>query len=173
MDNNSLASVRAAAAEFLKRSDRLNVLVNNAGIMAAPDAKTEDGFESHLGTNHLAHFLFFNLLKDTLIKSSTPEFNSRVVNVGSMGHLWGQINFGNYNMDGDGVYDPFAAYSQSKTANNYMANYIETKYGEKGLHVSSHPNFCTLLSQRLCSLSLMPLNLSPLSRSLIHWNLHP
>ncbi len=86
MDNTSLESVRSAAKAFLGKSDRLNVLVNNAGIMATPYEITKDGFESQFETNHLAHFLLFGLLKDTLIKSSTPEFHSRVVNVSSSGH---------------------------------------------------------------------------------------
>ena len=64
MDNNSLKSVRTAAKSFLAKSDRLNVIVNNAGIMAAPEGKTEDGFESQFGTNHLAHFLFFCLVRE-------------------------------------------------------------------------------------------------------------
>ena len=95
MDNNSLDSVRNAAKTFLSKSKTLNVLVNNAGIMAAPEGKTKDGFESQFGVNHLSHFLFFNLLKDTLIASSTPEFHSRVVNVSSTGHMAGEVQFGN------------------------------------------------------------------------------
>ncbi|KAG4428910.1 hypothetical protein IFR05_015606 [Cadophora sp. M221] len=139
MDNNSLASVRKAAKEFRSKSDRLNVLVNNAGIMAAPFAKTEDGFESQFGTNHLAHFLFFNLLKDTLIASSTSDFRSRVVNVSSMGHLECDVFRGDYNF-GKEQYTPWKSYGQSKTANIHMANEIENRYGSQGLHgLSLHP----------------------------------
>ena len=139
MDNNSLDSVRAAARAFLAKSDRLNVLVNNAGIMAAPYVKTADGFESQFGTNHLAHFLFFTLLKDTLVASSTPEFHSRVVNVSSSGHMAGEVQFDDYNFEKTD-YTPFAGYGQSKTANIYMANGIEKRYGSKGLHgLSLHP----------------------------------
>jgi NAD(P)-dependent dehydrogenase (short-subunit alcohol dehydrogenase family) len=133
MDNNSLDSVRAAAKTFLSKSEKLNVLVNNAGIMAAPEGKTKDGFESQFGVNHLAHFLFFCLLKDTMLTSSTPEFNSRVVNVSSSGHRAGEVQFGNYGF-GDGSYNPWKGYGQSKTANIYMANEIENRYGAKGLH---------------------------------------
>ncbi|PVH69672.1 NAD(P)-binding protein [Cadophora sp. DSE1049] len=139
MDNNSLASVRKAAKDFLSKSDRLNVIVNNAGIMAAPWAKTEDGFESQFGTNHIAHFLFFNLLKDTLIASSTPDFHSRVVNVSSMGHLACDVFRGDYNFDKE-EYTPWKGYGQSKTANIHMANEIENRYGSQGLHgISLHP----------------------------------
>ena len=139
MDNNSLDSVRAAARAFLAKSDKLNVLVNNAGIMAAPYMKTADGFESQFGTNHLAHFLFFILLKDTLLASSTPQFHSRVVNVSSSGHMAGEVQFGDYDFEKTD-YTPFAGYGQSKTANIYMANRVETQYGSKGLHgLSLHP----------------------------------
>ncbi|MCJ1407361.1 peroxiredoxin 1 [Ptychographa xylographoides] len=139
MDNNSLDSVRTAAKTFLSKSDKLNVLVNNAGIMAAPFSKTADGFESQFGTNHLAHFLFFCLLKDTMIASSTPEFQSRVVNVSSSGHMAGEVQFDNYGFE-SGNYSPWGGYGQSKTANIYMASEIETRYGSKGLHgLSLHP----------------------------------
>ena len=140
MDNNSLDSVRAAAKSFLSKSDKLNVLVNNAGIMAVPTVeKTADGFESQFGTNHLAHFLFFMLLKDTLLASSTPEFHSRVVNVASSGHRAGEVQFGNYGFE-DGSYTAWGGYGQSKTANIYMANEIENKFGAQGLHgLSLHP----------------------------------
>jgi NAD(P)-dependent dehydrogenase (short-subunit alcohol dehydrogenase family) len=139
MDNNSLSSVREAAKTFLTKSTKLNVLVNNAGIMAAPEGKTEDGFESQFGTNHLSHFLFFNLLKDAMIASSTPDFHSRVVNVSSSGHLAGEVQFGNYAFE-SGNYSPWGSYAQAKTANIYMANEIENRYGAKGLHgLSLHP----------------------------------
>jgi len=139
MDNSSLESVRAAAKTFLGKSSKLNVLVNNAGIMAAPYTKTAEGFESQFATNHLAHFLFFCLVKDTMIASSTPQFHSRVVNVSSSGHMAGEVQFDNYAFE-SGNYTPWAGYGQSKTANIYMANEIETRYGSKGLHgLSLHP----------------------------------
>lgn len=139
MDNNSLKSVRAAAKTFLEKSDRLNVLVCNAAIMAAPLGKTVDGFESQFGVNHLAHFLLFMLLKDTMIKSSSPEFASRVVNVSSSGHMAGEVQFDNYGFE-KGNYTPWAGYGQSKTANIYIANEIEHRSGKEGLHgLSLHP----------------------------------
>lgn len=82
---NSLASVRACAEEFLSKSSQLNILINNAGVMATPEGRTQDGFETQFGTNHLGHFTLFYLLKPILLASSTPEFNSRVVNVSSRG----------------------------------------------------------------------------------------
>ena len=139
MDNNSLDSVRAVAKEFLSRSNKLNVLVCNAGIMATPEMKTVDGFEAQFGVNHLAHFLLFCLLKDTMLASSAPEFHSRVVTVSSSGHMAVEFQFGNYGFE-KGNYSPWAGYGQSKCANIYMASEIENRYGAKGLHgISLHP----------------------------------
>ena len=134
MDLDSLESVREAAKEVLSKTQTLNIVINNAGIMATPSlVKTADGFESQLGTNHLAHFLLFQLLKPTLLSSSTPSMNSRVINLSSSGHRAGPVQIGNYNFE-KGDYSPWAAYGSSKTANIYMANEIERRYGSKGLH---------------------------------------
>ncbi|KAL8715448.1 MAG: hypothetical protein Q9220_000782 [cf. Caloplaca sp. 1 TL-2023] len=134
MDLNSLDSVRSAAKEVLSKTKTLNLLINNAGIMAVPKlVKTADGFESQFGTNHLAHFLLFELLKPTLLSSSTLEMNSRVINLSSSGHRAGPVQIGNYNFE-KGNYSPWAAYGSSKTASIYMANEIERRYGSKGLH---------------------------------------
>lgn len=133
MDLNSLDSVRAAAAEFLHKSKTLNILINNAGVMATPEGKTEDGFETQFGTCHVAHFLLFQLLKSTLLASSSPDFNSRVVALSSSGHRGGGVRSDDYNFE-KGNYSPWAAYGQAKTANIYMANEIDRRYGAKGLH---------------------------------------
>ncbi|MCJ1231466.1 hypothetical protein MMC12_008143 [Toensbergia leucococca] len=138
LDLNSLASVRTCAREFLSKSKTLNVLINNAGVMCTPEGRTADGYETQFGTNHLAHFLLFQLLKPTLLGSSTPSFNSRVVALSSTGHRGSGIHFDNFNLEG--IYDPGMGYGQSKTANIYMANEIERRYGAKGLHGwSLHP----------------------------------
>ncbi|KAI8963717.1 short-chain dehydrogenase [Daldinia sp. FL1419] len=133
MDQADLSSVRACAAEFREKSaGKLNVLINNAGVMKTPESRTKDGFELQFGTNHLSHFLLFYLLKDLLLASSTPEFYSRVVNVSSLGHRYGPVRFENLNFEGE--YEGWAAYGQSKTANIYMATQIERLYGAQGLH---------------------------------------
>jgi NAD(P)-dependent dehydrogenase (short-subunit alcohol dehydrogenase family) len=138
MDLESLKSVRKGAEEFLSKSSQLNVLINNAGIMACPEAKTIDGYERQFATCHLSHFLLFSLLRDTLLKSSTPEFNSRVVNLSSSGHRASSTHLDNYNLEG--IYNEWLAYGQAKTANIHMANHIERLYGSKGLHANSlHP----------------------------------
>ncbi|KAJ3543857.1 hypothetical protein NM208_g3355 [Fusarium decemcellulare] len=139
IDTSSLASVRAAAADFLKRSSKLNVLICNAGIMRVPTREvTVDGFESQLGTNYLGHFLLFWLVKDTLIAASSPDFRSRLVNVASAGHHSGEIHFDDFQLAAEGAYDPGRAYAQSKLAQIYMANYVDRQYGSgKGLHALS------------------------------------
>lgn len=79
LELDDLQSVRECAADFLSKSKQLNVLITNAGIMACPEGKTKDGFELQFGTNHVGHFLLFQLLKPALLASSTPSYNSRMV----------------------------------------------------------------------------------------------
>lgn len=142
MDNTSLSSVRGAAAQVLKATgSQVNILINNAGIMALPDLqRSEDGFEMQLAVNHLAHFLLFELLRPALLASATPDFSSRVVNLSSSAHRIASINeTGNYNFE-KGGYHAWVAYGQSKTANVYMTNEIERRYGSSGLHATAvHP----------------------------------
>lgn len=140
MDLGSLASIRTAAADFLRKSgNKLNVLILNAGIMACPQGKTKDGFELQLGTNHLGHFLLFQLLKDALLASATPSFNSRVVVVASAAHRRGKIQFDDLNFEKT-EYDPFGAYDQSKLANILFANELDRRYKSQGLRaLSLHP----------------------------------
>lgn len=111
LDLASLESVRAFAKKIQDTETQLDVLVNNAGIMRCPKWKTEEGFEMQFGVNHLGHFLLTNLLLE-LLKKSAP---SRIVNVSSIVHTKGKINFDDINMDQK--YDSAASYSQSKLAN--------------------------------------------------------
>jgi NAD(P)-dependent dehydrogenase (short-subunit alcohol dehydrogenase family) len=138
LDLNSFKSVRACAAEFLSKSKTLNIFIANAGVMATPVGRTKDGFETQMGTNHLAHFLLFNLLKKRLLESATPELNSRAVLLSSVAHRFSAPNFENLNLEG--AYNEWVAYGQSKTANLWTANEIDRRYGAKGLHAFSvHP----------------------------------
>lgn len=101
---------------------------------------TADGFEAQFGTNHLAHFLLFQELKPLLLASTTPAFSSRVICLSSSGHRTHGIYFDDYKLEKEGNYSPWGSYGQSKTANIYMANEIERRYGTKGLHgISLHP----------------------------------
>lgn len=109
------------------------------GVMACPYILTEDGLEMHMATNHFGHFLFFQLLRPTLLASSTASFNSRVVNLSSSGHDASGIRFDDMHFSKDD-YNPMVAYGQSKTANIHMANSIERRFGGQGLHAHSlHP----------------------------------
>ncbi|KAH0365651.1 NAD(P)-binding protein, partial [Aureobasidium melanogenum] len=140
LDLGDLESVRSATAEFKSRSNRLNILINNAGVMAAPQGKTASGFETHMGSNHFGHFLLFELLKPVLLSSASSERKSRVINLSSSGHLISPVRFDDMEFAEEGSYNPYAAYGQSKTANIYMANYIDRVYGRQGIRaVSVHP----------------------------------
>ncbi|KIV97624.1 hypothetical protein PV10_01348 [Exophiala mesophila] len=141
LDTSSFDSVRTAVKEFLSKESKLHLLINNAGIMALPELTlTADGQEAQFQTNHLGHFLLFQLLKPTLLASSTPDFHSRVVNVSSTGHRVCGVHFDDLSLSKPGAYQPFVGYGQSKTANIYMANEIERRYGGQGLHGwSLHP----------------------------------
>ncbi|KAF5867419.1 putative short-chain dehydrogenase protein [Botrytis fragariae] len=142
MDNTSFASVRTAAAFILEKSkNRVNILINNAGVMGIQDLQlTEDGHEITFVTNHLSHFLLFQLLKPALLLGSSPGFHSRVVNVSSAGHRVCDLpDSDNYDFQ-KGGYDYGVAYANSKLANIYMANEIDRRYGQQGLHATSlHP----------------------------------
>ncbi|VUC31651.1 unnamed protein product [Clonostachys rosea] len=135
LDVSSLKSVRDCAASFLQKSQQLNVLVCNAGVMTIPTREeTEDGFEMQLAVNYLGHFLLFWLLKDAMIKSSTPEFQSRLVNVSSSGHQASEMVWHDFNLKN---YDPLKSYGQSKLAQIYMANYVDRHFGPQGIHALS------------------------------------
>lgn len=100
--------------------------------------QTLDGYEQQFGVNHLAHFYLFQLLRETLLKSTTPSFKSRVIAVASSIHTMGPVKLDDYNFEKD--YNPFVAYASSKTANIWMANELERRYGGRGIHsISVHP----------------------------------
>lgn len=104
--------------------------------MACPESSTKDGFEAQFGTNHVAHFLLFELLRPLLLASSTPDLNSRVVTVSSTGHRTAPVFLDDLDLKKQG-YSPWVAYGQSKTANILMAVEIERRYGPEGLHATS------------------------------------
>jgi NAD(P)-dependent dehydrogenase (short-subunit alcohol dehydrogenase family) len=111
LDLGSLASVHAFAEKLRAGEPRLDLLVNNAGVMMPPYARTEDGFETQLGTNHLGHFALTGLLLEPLRR--TPK--ARVVSVSSLAHFWGGIAFDD--LQSERSYNPTRAYGQSKLAN--------------------------------------------------------
>ncbi|MCB0707267.1 MAG: SDR family NAD(P)-dependent oxidoreductase [Saprospiraceae bacterium] len=136
LDLNSLQSVRAFAKAYAAKYDKLDLLIENAGIMIPPFSKTADGFESQIGVNYLSHFLLTNLLFPLLKK--TPD--SRIVTLSSKAHEGGKIDFENLNAEKS--YSKIGAYSQSKLACLMFAYELQRrleKSGSKTIAVSAHP----------------------------------
>lgn len=136
IDLSSLKSVRSFAKTYQAKFDRLDVLINNAGVMMPPYSKTEDGFELQLGANHLGHFLLTGLLIDTIVK--TP--NSRVVSLSSIAHQNGKINFDD--LQSEQKYSASKAYGQSKLACLMYAFELQRrleKAGHKTISTAAHP----------------------------------
>ncbi|XP_028258373.1 retinol dehydrogenase 12 [Parambassis ranga] len=134
LDLSSLQSVRDLAKDVQENEERLDILINNAGIMMCPKWKTEDGFEMQLGVNHLGHFLLTNCLLD-LMKKSAP---SRVVIVSSLAHERGKIHFEDLNLEKD--YHREKSYYQSKLANVLFCRELAARVQGTGVTVYSlHP----------------------------------
>jgi NAD(P)-dependent dehydrogenase (short-subunit alcohol dehydrogenase family) len=125
LDLQDLASVRA----FADGVDGVDVLINNAGIMAVPYAQTVDGFESQIGTNHLGHFALTNLL--------LPKITERVVTVSSMMHLLGYISLKDLNWKSR-PYSAWVAYGQSKLANLLFTKELQRRLDAAGSTVKAH-----------------------------------
>jgi NAD(P)-dependent dehydrogenase (short-subunit alcohol dehydrogenase family) len=138
LDLADLESVRSFADAFRAKYDRLDLLINNAGVMVPPYGKTAQGFETQFGINHLGHFALTGALLDLL--TDTP--GSRVVNVSSMAHRIGKIDFSNLNWDKG--YNAQAAYGQSKLANLLFTYELQRrlkKAGKDTLSVAAHPGW--------------------------------
>jgi NAD(P)-dependent dehydrogenase (short-subunit alcohol dehydrogenase family) len=134
LDLASMASIREFSRKFHDVETQLHILINNAGVMACPKSQTTDGFEMHMGTNHLGHFLLTNLLLD-LVKAASP---SRIVVVSSEGHKLSDINRDDFMSEKS--YSRFKAYGQSKLANILFANQLASKIEGSGVTVNScHP----------------------------------
>jgi NAD(P)-dependent dehydrogenase (short-subunit alcohol dehydrogenase family) len=132
---DSLASVRAFAEWVRNRYSALQLLVNNAGVMATPHGQTADGFELQLGTNHLAHFALTTALLP-LLEAGAP---ARVVNLSSGGHVASDILWDDPNFE-QTPYDPWVAYGQSKTANILFSLELERRHGPSGVRAYAvHP----------------------------------
>ncbi|XP_060905425.1 retinol dehydrogenase 12-like isoform X1 [Labrus mixtus] len=132
LDLASVYSVKQFAKDFIDSEDRLDILINNAGVMMCPKGLTEDGFETQLAVNHLGHFLLTNLLLPMLI-SSAP---SRVVTVSSIAHKGGRIDLDDLFFS-TRPYSPLESYKQSKLANVLFSRELAQRL--KGTGVSS---FC-------------------------------
>ena len=137
LDLSSLASVRAGAAALRKAYPRIDLLINNAGVMWTPKQLTADGFEMQFGTNHLGHFALTGLLLNNLL----PVRGSRVVTVSSTGHrLRAAIHFDD--LQWEHGYDRYAAYGQSKLANLLFTYELERRLAgdrKNTIAVAAHP----------------------------------
>ena len=136
LDLASLASVREAAEELRAGHDRLDLVINNAGLMMPPYGRTEDGFELQFGTNHLGHFALTGLLLDRML--AVP--GSRVVTLSSNGHRMGRIDFGN--LQWERGYRRPAAYGRSKLANLLFTYELQRRLAAAGAAtaaLAAHP----------------------------------
>ena len=136
LDLTSLDSIRAATAELRARHPRIDLLINNAGVMFPPKQATRDGFELQLGTNHLGHFALTGLLLEQML----PVPGSRVVTVSSLAHrIRARINFDD--LHGERSYRRVAAYSQSKLANLMFTYELQHRLSGAGttIAVAAHP----------------------------------
>lgn len=127
-DLSSLESVREAAAEVKAYEESIDVIINNAGIMASPFEKTVDGLESQFATNHLGPFLFTNLAMENVTKSS----GGRIINISSEGYRLGGIRYEDPNFE-TGSYDRWQSYGQSKTANILFSEALAERLGPRGI----------------------------------------
>jgi NAD(P)-dependent dehydrogenase (short-subunit alcohol dehydrogenase family) len=138
LDLADLESVHRFAKNFQKNYSRLDVLLNNAGIMTTPYFTTQDGFEGQMGTNHLGHFALTGLLFPVLKKTS----KSRVVNVSSVAHKQGKMDFNNLLFDNGKGYSPMKAYGRSKLANllfTYELQRFFEAHKTDSISVAAHP----------------------------------
>jgi len=138
LDLADLSSVKRFAQEFKSQYNRLDILLNNAGIMMTPYSFTKDGFESQFGTNHLGHFALTALLFDLIKKTS----DSRIVNVSSLAHKNGKIYFDDLTFSNGKRYDPMKSYRQSKLANLLFTYELQRRLSESGhktIALAAHP----------------------------------
>ncbi len=136
LDLTSLESIRAAADQLRSDHDRIDLLINNAGVMWTPKSTTKDGFELQFGTNHLGHFAFTGLLLDRLL----PVAGSRVVTVSSSGHrIRAGIHFDD--LQWERSYSRVGAYGQSKLANLLFTYELQRRLAPRGttVAVAAHP----------------------------------
>nr|UYO77231.1 short chain dehydrogenase/reductase [Trichoderma psychrophilum] len=142
MDLDSFKSIRAGAERILSASKgQVNILINSAGVMGLQKhTLTDDGVETHFSGNYLGFFLLFQLLKEALLSSVTPDFHSRVVVVASSAHRAATLPASDDYSFEKSEYNHEAAYNYSKLAAVYLANTIQRLYGARGLHATSlHP----------------------------------
>ncbi|MDZ7740119.1 MAG: oxidoreductase [Bacteroidales bacterium] len=138
LDLADLSSVESFAASFRAGYDRLDILMNNAGIMTTPYFRTRDGFEGQMGTNHFGHFALTGRLMDIIMSSA----GSRIVNVSSSAHRAGKMDFDNLLFEDGRAYSPMKAYGRSKLANLLFTYELQRRLESAGSDTASlaaHP----------------------------------
>lgn len=134
-DLGALASLAACGAEARARFARIDLLINNAGVMACPFEHTADGFERQFGTNHLGHFALTAHLWPLIVAGSAK----RIVNLSSRAHHMADVDLDDPNFERR-AYDPWVSYGQAKTANVLFSVELERRYGPSGIHAYAvHP----------------------------------
>ncbi|WFL76084.1 SDR family NAD(P)-dependent oxidoreductase [Altererythrobacter arenosus] len=135
VDLASLDSVRACGKEANERFDKIDLLINNAGVMACPLTYTADGFEVQFGTNHLGHFLLTKHLMPLVEKGA----DKRIVNLSSRGHHIAPVDLSDPNFE-NREYQPWLSYGHSKTANVLFSVGLEQRFADRGIHsYAVHP----------------------------------
>jgi len=140
LDLASLKSVRKCAETLIEKEDKVDYLINNAGVMMCPDWKTEDGFDMQMGTNHFGHFLFTEKVMPLLRKSAASGYHPRIVIVASLAHTFARngISFDDINYEKN--FNSREAYGQSKLANVLHCRELAKKLENTGISVYSlHP----------------------------------
>jgi NAD(P)-dependent dehydrogenase (short-subunit alcohol dehydrogenase family) len=133
LDLASLKSVRSAADKLVDDGRLFDVIIANAGVMATPFGKTEDGFETQFGTNHLGHFVFVNRIAKLI------KVGGRLVNLSSSGHRFSDVDLNDPNFETTS-YEPFVAYGRSKTANILFAVEFDRRHRDRGVRATAvHP----------------------------------
>lgn len=139
LDLGSLSSVKRFAERFRNEFSRLDILLNNAGVILIPFITTEDGFESHMGINHLGHFALTGLLLDMIAMTD----GARIVNVSSRSHRKARMGFDNLQLMPEG-YTRYGAYTRSKLANLLFTYELDRRFRKAGidaLAVAAHPGY--------------------------------
>ena len=134
VDLADLSSIRTYAENFLQDQAPIDVLINNAGVMACPFMTTKDGFEMQFGTNHLGHFLLTNLLMPAIQSGQNP----RIINLSSAGHTHADVNLDDPNFE-TSEYNAWESYGRSKSANIHFTRELVRRYGDNLQSFAVHP----------------------------------
>jgi NAD(P)-dependent dehydrogenase (short-subunit alcohol dehydrogenase family) len=139
LDLADLSSVRKFTQDWLAQSQPLDILINNAAIMACPLTRSPQGWEAQFATNHLGHFVLTTELLPALLQAAAKSGDARVVALSSSGHKMGKVDFDDIHFERR-EYNKWTAYGQAKSANALMALGLHLRYGEQGITANAvHP----------------------------------